>query len=238
MPAPLPASTNTSDAQAGEQAHQRRQEGAPLAGLVVHAREAEGELAVARHAVHLSTGRETRRLRPGIPCGWAHGLLTMAPAGGAAGAMLRRELTPPLTGACCPHVAVNSKHVRVAPADRPGGGAAGRSMGHRAPRPGVPHRPGRRQPRAVQLGRSGARAGREPGPAKAPATGFDVMSREDIARALRINPALLSFVEQASRGSPADPGVPRRTRLDAEAVEQWIPTRQPQDGRRTSVPRT
>ena len=48
--------------------------------------------------------------------------------------------------------------------------------------------------------------------AKAPATGFDVMSREDIARALRVNPALLSFVEHGERGFP-NPRVPRRTHL-------------------------
>ncbi len=75
--------------------------------------------------------------------------------------------------------------------------------------------------------------------AKAPAIGFDVMSREDIARALRVNPALLSFVEH---GEPGFPGPILRFRdgpiWDAEAVERWIPTRQPQDSRRTSVPRT
>jgi hypothetical protein len=75
--------------------------------------------------------------------------------------------------------------------------------------------------------------------AKAPATGFDVMSREDIARALRVNPALLSFVEH---GEPGFPGPILEFRdgpiWDAEAVERWIPTRQPQDSRRTSVPRT
>ncbi len=75
--------------------------------------------------------------------------------------------------------------------------------------------------------------------AKAPATGFDAMSREDIARALRINPALLTFVEH---GEPGFPGPILEFRdgpiWDAEAVERWIPTRQPQDSRRTSVPRT
>jgi hypothetical protein len=75
--------------------------------------------------------------------------------------------------------------------------------------------------------------------AKAPATGFDVMSREDIARALRVNPALLTFVEH---GEPGFPGPILEFRegpiWDAEAVERWIPTRQPQDTRRTSVPRT
>ena len=75
--------------------------------------------------------------------------------------------------------------------------------------------------------------------AKAPAAGFDVMSREDIARALRVNPALLTFVEH---GEPGFPGPILRFRdgpiWDAEAVERWIPTRQPQDSRRTSVPRT
>ena len=75
--------------------------------------------------------------------------------------------------------------------------------------------------------------------AKAPAMGFDVMSREDIARALRINPALLSFVEHGEPGFPR-PIVEFRDGpiWDAAAVERWIPTRQPQDSRRTSVPRT
>jgi hypothetical protein len=79
----------------------------------------------------------------------------------------------------------------------------------------------------------------EPGSRPAPATGFDVMSREDIARALRINPALLTFIEH---GEPGFPGPILQFRdgpiWDAEAVERWIPTRQPQDQRRTSVPRT
>ncbi len=75
--------------------------------------------------------------------------------------------------------------------------------------------------------------------AKAPETGFDAMSREDIARALRVNPALLSFVEH---GEPGFPGPILQFRdgpiWDADAVERWIPTRQPQDTRRTNVPRT
>ena len=65
------------------------------------------------------------------------------------------------------------------------------------------------------------------------------MSREDVARELRVNPALLAFVEQAE---PGFPGPILRFRdgpvWDGEAVERWIPTRQPQDGRRTDVPRT
>jgi hypothetical protein len=75
--------------------------------------------------------------------------------------------------------------------------------------------------------------------ARAPEPGFDAMSREDIARALRVNPALLSFVEH---GEPGFPGPILQFRdgpiWDAEAVERWIPTRQPQDTRRSSVPRT
>jgi hypothetical protein len=74
--------------------------------------------------------------------------------------------------------------------------------------------------------------------AKAPATGFDVMTQEDIARALRVNRALLGFIEH---GEPGFPGPILRFRegpiWDAAAVERWIPTRQPQDTRRTSVPR-
>jgi hypothetical protein len=62
-----------------------------------------------------------------------------------------------------------------------------------------------------------------------PSTGFDVRTSEDIARELRINPALLSFIGQS------DPAFPRpilRFRegpiWDAEAVERWVPTRRPE----------
>ena len=73
--------------------------------------------------------------------------------------------------------------------------------------------------------------------AKAPAPGFDVMTREDIARALRINPALVDFVAHQEPGFPAPILRFREGPVwDAEAVERWIPTRQPQDTHRTSVP--
>ena len=46
MPAPLPGLDVHVDVHAREQADERRQEGPPLAGLVVHAREADRELAL------------------------------------------------------------------------------------------------------------------------------------------------------------------------------------------------
>lgn len=70
-----------------------------------------------------------------------------------------------------------------------------------------------------------------------PLVGFDVKTQEDIARELRINPALLRFMEH---GEPAFPGPILRFRegpiWDAEAVERWTPTRQPQTARRWSAP--
>ena len=59
-----------------------------------------------------------------------------------------------------------------------------------------------------------------------PLKGFDVTTREDIARQLRINPALVAFVQ---RNDPTFPE-PVATFSDgpiwgAEAIERWEPTR-------------
>ena len=63
--------------------------------------------------------------------------------------------------------------------------------------------------------------------AKPPLPGFDVKTRGDIARLLRINPALLDFVQ---RGDPTFPAPIVTFRAgpvwDAEAIERWAPTRQ------------
>jgi hypothetical protein len=58
-----------------------------------------------------------------------------------------------------------------------------------------------------------------------PLKGFDVETREDIARQLRINPALVEFVQRS------DPTFPEPIATfsdgpiwDAEAIERWAPT--------------
>lgn len=65
-----------------------------------------------------------------------------------------------------------------------------------------------------------------------PARGFDVTTREDIARRLRINPALVEFVQRS------DPAFPKPIVSfgdgpiwDAEAVERWEPARRAQGSR-------
>lgn len=70
-----------------------------------------------------------------------------------------------------------------------------------------------------------------------PLTGFDVMTEEEIAGELRINPALLSFVGQSDPTFP--PPILRFSDgpiWDREAVERWLPTRQSQPARRWSQP--
>ena len=62
--------------------------------------------------------------------------------------------------------------------------------------------------------------------ARPPLMGFDVSTREDIARQLQINPALVGFVQ---RNDPTFP-TPIVTFgdgpiWDAEAIERWAPTR-------------
>lgn len=57
---------------------------------------------------------------------------------------------------------------------------------------------------------------------------FDVKTREDIARLLRINPALLAFVERRDPTFPASIVTFREGPVcDAEAIERWAPTRRP-----------
>jgi hypothetical protein len=58
-----------------------------------------------------------------------------------------------------------------------------------------------------------------------PLTGFDVKTREDIARQLRINPALVEFVQRSDPTFP-EPIVTFNDGpiWDAEAVEGWAPT--------------
>lgn len=64
--------------------------------------------------------------------------------------------------------------------------------------------------------------------AKPPLSGFDLRSREDIARELRINPALLEFVRRSDDAFP-EPIVTFRDGpvWNAEAIERWAPTRRP-----------
>jgi len=64
--------------------------------------------------------------------------------------------------------------------------------------------------------------------ARPPEAGFDARTADEIAGELRINPALLSFVQRSDPSFPA----PLATFRDgpvwsAEAVERWLPTRQP-----------
>jgi hypothetical protein len=76
-------------------------------------------------------------------------------------------------------------------------------------------------------------------PAHEPVTGFEVKTQEDLAGDLRVNPALLTFME---RGDPTFPRPILSFRegpiWDAEAVERWLPTRQPLDARDRSQPRS
>ena len=70
-----------------------------------------------------------------------------------------------------------------------------------------------------------------------PLIGFDAKGRDDIARDLKINPALLTFIEQ---GDPDFPQPILRFRdgpiWNAEAVERWTPSRQAQPAGRWSPP--
>ncbi len=73
--------------------------------------------------------------------------------------------------------------------------------------------------------------------AKPPLLGFDVKSREDIARELRINPALVDFMRRGDDTFPAPILSFRDGPIwDAEAVERWSPTRQPHLARDWSQP--
>ena len=72
--------------------------------------------------------------------------------------------------------------------------------------------------------------------AEPPVVGFDVKTREDIARLLRINPALVDFVQRGDRTFPAPIITFREGPVwDAEAIERWAPTRQPLAARDRSL---
>jgi hypothetical protein len=72
--------------------------------------------------------------------------------------------------------------------------------------------------------------------AKPPLMGFDVKTREDIARELRINPALLDFVQRGDDTFPEPIVTFREGPLwDAEAIERWAPTRRPPAARDRSL---
>lgn len=73
--------------------------------------------------------------------------------------------------------------------------------------------------------------------AKPPRIGFDVKTREDVARELRINPALLDFVQRGDDTFPEPIVTFREGPLwDAEAIERWAPTRRPPAARDRSLP--
>jgi hypothetical protein len=63
--------------------------------------------------------------------------------------------------------------------------------------------------------------------ARAPEAGFDARTADEIAGELRINPALLSFVERSDASFPAPIATFRDGPVwSAEAVERWLPTRE------------
>ena len=73
--------------------------------------------------------------------------------------------------------------------------------------------------------------------AKPPLMGFDVRTREDVARELRINAALLDFVQRGDASFPEPIVTFREGPLwDAEAIERWAPTRQARAARDWSLP--
>ena len=73
--------------------------------------------------------------------------------------------------------------------------------------------------------------------AKSPLMGFDVKTREDVARELRINPALLDFVQRGDATFPAPIVTFREGPLwDAQAIERWAPARRPPAARDRSLP--
>lgn len=60
-----------------------------------------------------------------------------------------------------------------------------------------------------------------------PLIGFDVATREDIARRLQINPALVDFVRRSDPSFPEPIATFKDGSVwDAEAIERWEPTRQ------------
>lgn len=69
--------------------------------------------------------------------------------------------------------------------------------------------------------------------------GFEVTTREEIAGALRINPAKLGIVKRTDSTFPAPILEFRDGPIwAAEAIETWAPTRPPVPARERSVPRS
>jgi hypothetical protein len=63
--------------------------------------------------------------------------------------------------------------------------------------------------------------------ARTPDTGFDARTGDEIAGELRINPALLSFVQRSDPSFPPPIATFRDGSVwSAEAVERWLPTRE------------
>ncbi len=87
--------------------------------------------------------------------------------------------------------------------------------------------------------------GGNPGPfawhdqAHEPVDGFAVVTQEELAGALRVNPALLGFMRQGDKTFP-EPILSFREGpiWDAATIEAWLPTREPLDARDRSVPRS
>jgi hypothetical protein len=75
--------------------------------------------------------------------------------------------------------------------------------------------------------------------ARPPLTGFDAMTGDEIAGELRINPALLSYVQRSDPSFPAAIATFRDGSIwSAEAVERWLPTRKSQPARDRSQQRS
>ncbi|MEO8438548.1 MAG: hypothetical protein ABI562_08800 [Chloroflexota bacterium] len=67
---------------------------------------------------------------------------------------------------------------------------------------------------------------------------FAVITQEELAGALRVNPALLGFIRQGDKGFPQPILSFREGPIwDAAAIDAWLPTREPLDARDRSVPR-
>ncbi len=65
-----------------------------------------------------------------------------------------------------------------------------------------------------------------------PVVGFGVMTQDDIAGDLRVNSALLGFMRRSDPTFPPPILSFREGPIwDAEAIERWIPTRQPSGAR-------
>jgi hypothetical protein len=74
--------------------------------------------------------------------------------------------------------------------------------------------------------------------APSPDGGFDARTADEIAGELRINPALLSFVQRSDPSFPEPIATFRDGPVwSAEAVERWLPTRGPLPARDRGQPR-